>query len=252
MNSDMLDKLQGMLAQNNIDPATVIDKLNKVAEDITCTGECKRNKIREQLRATWTAAKETLAKAPADEHEAEKNYFVFDQGYELYTAMIFNRYIASAQLFKKQSLAMHKTLTDELDQLLNQYTTQITLGGRIEELFMTKMEDYILLKQKLDTSEKNASTLGRKVAYEDNDGKRLHIVKKMIFFVYYGMFVLYLIFGSYFGKQQYRNKTMWWILVCYLLAPVVTHDLSTYVFDAVHWVDYMWQTKAPRNAYINL
>lgn len=248
----MLQKLNGMLANNNIDVGSLMDQLNKVAKSITCSGECARNQLRQKLRQEWDATKRNVIQAPLQERNAEKNYYVLDGKYQEYMAMLFQRNSTTADIFKKESLALHATFVDDLDVLTTQYTTEVRLAGRIEELFMTKMEEYVQLKQKLDTSEKNANTLGRKVAYEDNDGHRILVIKKMILFVYYGSFVMYLIFGTYFGKQQYRNKTMWWILYCYLFAPLVAYDLSKYVFDFVRWINYILQNTAPKNAFIDL
>jgi len=252
MNNEMLDKLKGMLIQNNLDPVALITKLNKDSQSVFCQGECQRNKIREQLQQEWEAAKINLRTAPMQEHEAEKNFYVFDKSYEEYISMLFNRNIVTATAFKENSLALHSAYTADVNLLIQQYTTEVRLAGRIEELFMTKMEDYVLLKQKLDATEKNANTLGRKIAYEDNDASRILIIKKMILFIYYGLFVMYLIFGSFFGKQQYRNKAMWWIFYCYLLAPLITYDTSKQVFSLASWTAYMWRDTAPKNAYINL
>ena len=74
----------------------------------------------------------------------------------------------------------------------------------------------------------------------------------MILFVYYGLFVMYLIFGSYFGTQQYKNKAMYWLFYCYLLAPLVSYDLSKKTFNVAHWLNYMWRDTAPKNVYIDL
>lgn len=252
MNNQMLDKLKGMLIQNNLDPVALINKLNKVSQSIFCQGECQRNRIRMQLQWEYEAAKQNLRSAPSQEHEAEKNLYVFDKSYQEYIAMIFNRNTVTASAFKKDSLALHTTYTTDLNVLIQQYTTEVRLAGRIEELFMTKMEDYVLLKQKLDSTEKNANTLGRKIAYEDNDASRILIIKKMILFIYYGLFVMYLIFGSFFGKQQYTNKAMWWLIYCYLLAPLITYDTSKQLFSVASWTAYMWQDTAPKNVYINI
>jgi hypothetical protein len=250
--TDIAGQLKSMLAANNIDPTALINQLNTVSSKLLCNGECARNQIRKALQEEWDASKRNLATAPQREHDAEKSLYVFDHTYGEYMAMLFARNTSTAAAFQKKSLTLHSDYTADLDVLLKQYATEVRLFDRMKELLMTKMVEYVQLKQKLDDGEKVASTLSRKVAYEDSNSNRLLVIQKMILFVYYGLFFAYLMFGSFFGKQQYRNKAVWWIAYCYLSAPILTADISQYLFKGMNWCLYMWRDHTPKNVYIDI
>jgi hypothetical protein len=255
-NEGQASKFSDYLKKNKINPESLMKSIEQVVKKVTCTGECAKNEIRnilrQELELARTAVQDDSAQKRLD--AAESKFNKFEYGEDGNDKMLFLRYSATADEFKRKTLAAHEAYKKDITVLVNQYAADTKMAYRVEELFVVRLAEYVEYKRRLEYNNRAASTLGRKVAYVDHDGAHLLVVRKMILFVYFVILFSYLIFGPYFGKQQFRNKVIWWFIFVYVFFPLVSYKLSIDFFRLTHWLTHVWSISPlpNKNVYLNL
>lgn len=247
-----IDVAAGKSVEDALNDANLIETLNRLAAQITCDSDCQHQKRLEALRDRFNYWTRTLRQAPDQVTKSEKAYVVFDKGEEAYDAMIFKRNEVKAQEFKNKSSAMHSQVDNAVQLLTRQYGFDTIFAKRVQELLLLKMEDYVKIKQSQTQFDQQRNTDGRRVAYEDKSMVTLHFFNKTILFLYYGMLVVYIVFGSFVSKQQYENKAMWIILINYILFPLVVYWLTVKMFGVKNDVQHMLRDIPYKNVYRDL
>ena len=247
-----IDIAAGKSVEDALNDANLIETLNRLAAQITCDSDCQRQKRLDALRDRFNYWTRTLQQAPDQVTKSEKAYVTFDKGEEEYNAMIFKRNEVKAQEFKNKSEAMHSEVDENVQILTRQYGFDTIFAKRVQELLLLKMEAYVTIKQQETQFDQQRNTVGRRVAYEDKNMDSLQFFNTTILFLYYGMLVVYIVFGSFVSKQQYENKAMWIILINYILFPLVVYWLTVKMFGIKNDVQHMLRDIPYKNVYRDL
>ena len=87
-------------------PQNKINSLIELAKErLMCDSACQKEKKSAELKKKFTSAQKNLRDAPEEVSLAEKNYYVFSQGYPAYEDMLFDRYSKTAEEMKKKTAA---------------------------------------------------------------------------------------------------------------------------------------------------
>ena len=232
--------------------ANLLDKLNSLAKLVTCDAECQRSKQLETLRQRFDYWTRTLQEAPDEVAQTEQAYVTFDKGAEAYNLLIFGRNTQTAADAQAKADKLHATVKEDVDILVQQYTVDSQVAYRVQEVLIMKTAEYVKLKQAENQLDQDKSTLGRKVAYEDGDLTKLQFFHRALLFFYYGVLFVYIVFGSYFSKAQYRNPAVWIILANYILFPWVAYWVTVQLFTVKNVTQHVLREVPYQNVYRNI
>jgi len=119
---------------------------------------------------------------------------------------------------------------DEASQWLDNYKkrveTKVTLHERLSSAILF-LDDYLNLNKDtlndvndaIDSYKKTIKIDARKIFYEEQATDTVKTVEQILFVVYYGLILIYFMFGSFFSKAYYKNWKFWLILSLYIVFP---------------------------------
>ena len=249
---DEIDAEANKALMDSLNEANLIDTLNKLAAQVTCDEACQRQYQLDVLQQRYEYWLSMVMISPSELAANEKAYVVFDKGEEAYNQMIFARNENTAKQFKEKSLRLHEPVVENMNVLVRQYGYDTEFAKRVQELLVVKTSEYVTLKRSEVLYQQTRDTVGRKVAYEDKGMQSLGFFQKAILFLYYGFFVVYLVFGSYFSKQQYMNKAVWIIVLNYLLFPLIVYWLTLKIFTVKNSVQHFIREAPYTNVHRNM
>jgi len=232
-------------------PENKINSLLALAKDkLLCNSDCQKTRLAEKYKQQWDLAKQRYTEAPEEIELAEKNYYIYDKGYSAYKDMLYDRYAKSAEAFKTSSNSKYKTINRELLDMLDNYDAGTTYVTRMNELLQIKLAEQKRLKREIDLYNKNTQTGGRKVVYEDRERDWLTTVRKMIYFLYFGLLLWYIVFGNFFPNKEYVQWKIWLFLCVYILFPLFFLDRIVKILFAAYTSIATWGWS--RNVYTSL
>lgn len=232
--------------------ANLLDKLNSLATLVTCDADCQRSKQLEVLRQRFDYWTRTLEAAPDEVAQTEQAYVTFDKGADAYKLLIFGRNTQTAADAQAKADKAHATVKEDIDVLVRQYGIDSQVAHRVQEVLIMKTAEYVKLKQAENQLDQDRSTLGRKVAYEDGDLKKLEYFHTALLFFYYTVLFVYIVFGSYFSKAQYRNPAVWIILANYILFPWAAYWITVQLFTVKNVTQHVLREVPHQNVYRNI
>ena len=124
--------------------------------------------------------------------------------------------------------------------------------NRIKELSDTRRSENKSLKNKLDNNKKVINTNKRKVVYESRELEWIQTYKYILLVVFYGLLVLYLIFGNFFSSNLYKNRPILITLILLSSIPILNIYIIRLIYFIVENIQYFMSNKAPKNVYTNL
>ena len=124
--------------------------------------------------------------------------------------------------------------------------------NRIKELSETRKSENKSLKNKLDNNKKVINTNKRKVVYESRELDWIQTYKYILLVVFYGLLVLYLIFGNFFSSNLYKNRPVLITLILLSTIPILNIYIIRLVYFIIENIKYFMSNKAPKNVYTNL
>tara|TARA_B100000579_G_C22722276_1_gene800029 strand:- start:51 stop:920 length:870 start_codon:yes stop_codon:yes gene_type:complete len=124
--------------------------------------------------------------------------------------------------------------------------------NRIKELSDTRKSENKSLKNKLDNNKKVINTNKRKVVYETRELEWIQTYKYILLVVFYGLLVLYLIFGNFFSSNLYKNRPILITLILLSSIPILNIYIIRLIYFIVENIQYFMSNKAPKNVYTNL
>lgn len=176
---------------------------------------------------------------------------VEEQIKSLYTT-INNRHIATAQEIYTHSIEQHDQNARELETLLNYYKSAESYSNRMHNLLTMKQEENKTLELELEDILAGSTTNERKVVYEQYDLGNIHHTRKIMYYVYYLLFILYLVFGRFFSAEEYRRYSVWIGIILYVTLPFYI----TYVTDGLVYLYrkfiYVKENKLSKNVYLDI
>lgn len=268
MTQNILNQLQNTIAsssnikdQININqglvdaglPQNKINGLIEFAKDqLICDSYCQSNKKAQALKNNFNDAKLNLENAPEKVFEAEKDFYVYTEGEEVYNKMLFNKYYKEACDEKTAAIKRHKNFIKEIQILINNYEMDKINLDRMNELLRIRVKENDKLKKTIDTDKGIANTNDRKVYYESKEMEWLESMRKLFIYIIIFMTILYLIFSNFFKNKMYKNIKVWIIVSAFIIYFLSVNILSRVTFWIYDKIIYFYNNKAPRDVYINL
>ena len=140
------NEINANMASMGLSTDILNQQILKMGQLIGCDTECQKRRHADKLRNKWKRAERNEREAPMIAAEAEKKYYEFSKGEHDYKQMLMQRYTQRAEERKIDMLKKHQTLMDQIDTMLNDYTTQITALDRINELLKVRTQEHNELK----------------------------------------------------------------------------------------------------------
>ena len=140
-----------------------------------------------------------------------------------------------------------------MESLINTYENLYNKQfNRIKELSETRKSENKSLKNKLDNNKKVINTNKRKVVYESRELDWIQTYKYILLVVFYGLLVLYLIFGNFFSSNLYKNRPVLITLILLSSVPILNIYVIRFIYFIIENIQYFMSNKAPKNVYTNL
>ena len=124
--------------------------------------------------------------------------------------------------------------------------------NRIKELSETRKSENKSLKNKLDDNKKVINTNKRKVIYEYRELDWVQTYKYILLVVFYGLLILYLIFGNFFSSKLYKKRPLLITLILLSSIPILNIYTIRLVYFIIKKIMYFMNNKAPKNVYTDL
>lgn len=165
---------------------------------------------------------------------------------------LYNKYREIAENIKERSLQENELYMNEINSRLNNYDS--------EERYSTRMRNVIKLEKKrkrdleleLQNLISGTNTNNRKVIYEEHDLGIIKNTRKILYYVYYLIFILYLVFGRFFSEKEYRNIYVWVGIVLYVTFPFFIRYITNALVYAYRQFMYMKNNKFSKNVYLDI
>ena len=237
------------------DMSAMVGSLVEKTNDMLDCGEgtdCYNKKERDRLKLILNSKEENLKTAPLQKSLAEKNLFVFEKGEDGYNEMIYDRFSNTAVEFKQNSIKKQQHYMQNIAQVLKQYQSEVLFAKRTEELYDTKEKTYIKKKKDLDRLEGMVRTSERKVVYENKDMDGLYLARRVMQFFYYSAIIIYIVFGDFIPKKQYKDYSVISIIVILLLLPVMLNILVKWLFILKDYFYYWFKDIPHKDVYLDL
>jgi hypothetical protein len=232
-------------------PENQINSLIAMAKDkLSCDSNCQQKRLADSYKDKWELAKKQYTQAPEDIRQAEKNYYIYDKGYPAYKDMLYDRYTKSAEEFKKTSSVKHNQTKEEVQDMIDNYDTSTTYLGRMNEMLRIKLKKNEDIKKEIDDYINKTQTSGRKVVYEDRERYWLSTFRKIMLFIYFGILIMYIIFGRFIPKEEYLYWKSWLIIIVYILFPF--YILDRLVKFIINLYSYIKSLSIHKNVYKNI
>jgi len=245
-------KIMQALNDQNFDLNALVENLNQLAADVSCTGDCQTAKVRNMLKEAYEAALLNFTEAPLRLQTAERDYIVYDQGPQAYYDLLLKRQTLSADEFKKQVSAEHAADLQRVQDELAQLETNMQAVQTLYNNTLQAAQDYVKMQSTKQHLQSSLNTNGRKVFYETRELERQMSYTYMIWVLYYGLIVLYIIFGNFFATNQYANKGFWVYVSIYALLPLAVRYLVQYALQLWVWLKFFFGNLAPKNVYLRI
>lgn len=165
-----------------------------------------------------------------------------------YTKNLHKNFSGNAEDIKKNAKEQHKNYIDELMTLVTQYKSQESYSRRMQDLLLSKKKE----RDSLKANSVNTNVDSRKAVYEIAEKDKLKTSRKIMFYIYYISFVVYLIFGNYFKDKKYRSIKVWIMMTVYLTLPLYLHYVTVGILNLYDKVLYIKDNKLPKNVYTGL
>jgi hypothetical protein len=250
--ADVAAMYQEAIDQLDFDPAELVNQLNDLVVDLTCDGDCQREKVLAKLEQALRDAEKNLQDAPQMLATAERNYYVFKDTESGYAQRLLLRYNAEADAegtkLRQELNAFFKDYDDWIKVLVNNKENSTLKFQRLVDL----ATQYVKLRQLKYTLQNTANVSGRKVLYEEKAIDKAQRLRIVLIVAYFLVLLGYLIFGNFFEKSMYMNKGFWVFFVLYVSLPWVLNWIVRQCFALSQNVRYMFENLDDKNVYLKL
>lgn len=171
-------------------------------------------------------------------------------------------YLQEAKKNKEVALVDSAAVMEKLHTLVNSYRSGLIYASKMDDLLQIRENENDNLRKAMDEMRDITLTNDRRVYYEDKERESLSYNRYIIYYFFYGLFILYFLFGSKgftlktLRTQEFYNERSFWMIVIldilYLTLPLWVNWLVRSGFRIYNQIKYFSHNKAPRNVYSNL
>jgi hypothetical protein len=239
------------IKQTNSLQATVskaVDYVKNITGDKDKVAQERANKLK-GLGEKLNTAINVYETAPDDLESAERNFYVFKEGEDGYKDLRLRRYKISADKIKARSIKAHNEFMRELSTLNKDYTAETIYTKRMTELLKKLNDENRELKNQIDGIRGKSATSDRKTWYEDQQMDKIKKYTPILRFLYFTLLVVYIIFGGYIVREEYKDWKIWLIIIAYTVFPFTLYWFIVQIFALYQSMMYK---KVPKDVYLNL
>lgn len=99
------------------------------------------------------------------------------------------------------------------------------------KVMYNKLDELEKIQTKIDSYKTNLHIDNRKNLYQSNNYDFYSNSRFYILLVYYSILALYLIFSKFLSEKQYTNKLLMFLLILYLILPIILEYLINLAFE---------------------
>jgi hypothetical protein len=252
----MENKVQVMADQIAVVASGIGTGATGIANSTHSTSPEERARLNNEYKAAWDTAKTTLADAPMELSQTEKNYYVYNggnpNGNDIYDKLIIDRFATTAREFRINSIEMQQQFMADLSQALRQYQAEVTFLAQSQKLLKTRQSEHQSLIKNINYYQKILQTSERKVVYENKNMNSLYTYRRLMIFIYYAALIGFIIFGNFIPDKLYLNYTVWLIIVIVSIIPVILNILVKWLFVFYDLLSYWFGNLPIKDVYTNL
>ena len=219
-NSEILLEMDQAISNSGL-PMNEINKLLKVVEErVRCDSECQRKRDIKELKKKWETSEKDYKNLPEEIKVNERNYYTMYKGEEYYRNNILkNKYQEYILDWKEDQLNKFHDVKSLITTTFDNYKSQNISKSRINELYQDVLQKNTALKNDIDDYYKKTFTNERRVYYENNEIDNLQFYTTILKVLYYGLLIIYILFGSFFKNKDYKNWKILLIIILYIFFP---------------------------------
>ncbi len=231
-------------------PQNKINGLIAMAKDnLLCNSDCQKERESSRLKKLWEASKTNLKTAPEQVEVAEKNYYIFNKGVAQYQDLLFDRYSKTAEEMRQSSIVKHTKLLNELNALITSYDAETIYSKRMHELLRIRKRENKKLRDSIDSFIGTTQTDARKVDYQNIETTWVTTVRKGLKYIYYSIFIIYFLISDYFRNEKYKDKTVWLLIVLYLIFPYFLNWIIIQLYYLKNYIHHVFTNRPFKNVY---
>jgi len=225
--------------------------LSQLSNRLSCDKECQHNKKVKELKQKLDTAKYNEINSEHLLQEAEDNYLktLLGQKYDMHVAtknskLLEEKKNTSKPIFK-DSLEKFEELSGYVEQ---QEAVLVTLATQLVNEENKKKE----LTDLIDEIKNSSSTNIRKYYYETQQQEWIDGVRDILYYVYFGILIAYILLSNFLWKDGYKNIKVWVLIIVYAGLPYFLNRITGLLFWLYHKILYAFANKLPKDAYYDL
>jgi hypothetical protein len=230
-----------------------INTLNNLTQQIAIANNpTAAKKIKKaDLKKILIEAQENLKNAPDELNTAEKNYYTTTLGKEEWEKMLLDKYKKEFEKENIMRFKKHQELMRQLNTLSNDYSGLYIYFNRMMDYINMKKDKEKNLLNFLDKNNRLRLTNDRKVIYEEYEIEWLDIVRKGLLSIYY-ILLAWIIIRVIMRDKNYKNYITLLIILVIIILPLISLNISKYLFYIYFRLYYLLNNNVPKNVYTNI
>lgn len=171
---------------------------------------------------------------------------------EKYHGVLYQKYKDTSDKINLNAAAQHEQNMKELTTLNMYYSSQEAYSKRMYNLLDMKTQENKDLLLELEKLKHSGTTNDRKAVYEISASEDVLSARKIMYYIYYLSFILYLVFGRYFQDEKYRSVMVWIFMILYLSLPYYINYISNALIYLYRQIIYIMDNRLPKNVYTGI
>jgi len=140
-------------------------------------------------------------------------------------------------------IAKEKNMLDSLYNyylaFIKDYKSLYLHRESFSKVIYNKLDELEKIQTKIDSYKTNLHIDNRKNLYQSNNYDFYSNSRFYILLVYYSILALYLIFSKFLSEKQYTNKLLMFLLILYLILPIILEYLINLAFEGyIYFLEY--------------
>lgn len=238
-NQFFLSNIDTALGRSGLPTAEIAELIRQTNARLQCDAACQKRKKLDELKDTWTSAKTKYDNLPQIINKSEEAYYTEAHGPDYYRNHIlgprYNKYIRLFAIEKRKEFSAVKKI---IDTLLANYKGGSTSLDRFTQLYNDLQKKKSVLNRDIDNEYKSTITAERRVYYEMEDINSLQSYNSTLSIIYYVilaiLLILYLIFGSFFRKKEYKTVGFWIYLSIVIILSIWYKSIVNFFYNLLN------------------
>ena len=235
-NQLFISQIDDALGRSDLPKSEITELIKMAKARLQCDAACQKRKKIDELKDIWNKAQNSYDDLPKNISIHEQAYYNAAKGPSYYADNILTpKYDQQSKTFAANERKIFSSVTKVLNTLLTSYNGDTIALTRLEELYEDLKKKNDALKKDSDIDYKNALTAERRVYYEIDEVNYLQYYNSVLMVIYFVMLgvllVLYLIFGTFFKKSEYKTFSFWIYLGISIGLPFIVKYIVNFFYN---------------------